>query len=35
LDQASIQAPKQPTKQEMEQILLEVRKKALLEEYGV
>jgi pre-mRNA-splicing factor ISY1 len=35
LDQGSIQAPKQPTKQEMEQILLEVRKKALLEEYGV
>ncbi len=35
LSPESIQPPKQPTKQEMEQILLDVRKKALLEEYGV
>ncbi|KAI5453299.1 NineTeen Complex (NTC) component [Naganishia albida] len=35
LDQESMQWPQQPTKAEMEKILLDVRKKALLAEYGV
>ena len=35
LDQQSMQWPQQPTKAEMEKILLDIRKKALLAEYGV
>lgn len=35
LDQESMQWPQQSTKAEMEKILLDVRKKALLAEYGV
>lgn len=35
LDQESMQWPQQPTKAEMEKILLDVRKKTLLAEYGV
>ncbi|KAJ9100659.1 hypothetical protein QFC21_003704 [Naganishia friedmannii] len=35
LDQESMQWPKQPTKEEMEKVLLDVRKQALLAEYGV
>lgn len=35
LDQASLEPPKQPTKEEMDKILLEVRKRALLAEYDV
>ncbi|WRT67879.1 uncharacterized protein IL334_004853 [Kwoniella shivajii] len=35
LDPLSLQFPTLPSKQEMENVLLEVRKKALMEEYGV
>ena len=35
LDQASMEPPKQPTKEELEVILLDVRKRSLLAEYGV
>lgn len=35
LDQASMEHPKQPNKEELEAILLDVRKRSLLAEYGV
>jgi pre-mRNA-splicing factor ISY1 len=35
LDQASMEPPKQPSKEELEIILLDVRKRSLLAEYGV
>jgi pre-mRNA-splicing factor ISY1 len=35
LDQASMEPPKQPNKEELEAILLDVRKRSLLAEYGV
>jgi len=35
LDQASMEPPKQPTKEELEVILLDVSKRSLLAEYGV
>lgn len=35
VDLASLQSPPQPTKEEMEKILLEARKRALIAEYGV
>lgn len=35
IDLTSLQPPPQPTKEEMERILLEARKKALIAEYGV
>lgn len=35
LDAGAMQAPRQPSRAEMESILLDVRKRALLEKYGV
>lgn len=35
LEEADMEPPTQPTKEEMEQILLDVRKRVLLAEYGV